>query len=59
MQLATECRKRALVLMEIATSAPEFKDQLFVVAQLWLTLAALEDKINASVDQAYKLNLFH
>jgi hypothetical protein len=47
MQLASECRKRALVLMEIAKETPKFKDQLLAVSQLWLTLADLEDKINA------------
>lgn len=59
MQFATECRERALVLMEIAKETPEFKDRFLAVAQLWLTLAALEDQINVSVDQAHKLNLFH
>jgi len=50
---------RAIVLMEMAKEAPEFKGQLLAVAESWLTLAALEDQINASVDQAHKLNLFH
>jgi len=59
MQFATECRERALVLMEIAKETPEFKDRFLAVAQLWLTLAALEDQINVSVDQSHKLNLFH
>jgi hypothetical protein len=61
MQFATDCRRRALVLKEMAkeAEAPEFKGQLLAVAESWLTLAALEDQINASVDQAHKLNLFH
>ena len=59
MQFATECREHALVLTEMAKQAPEFRDRLLVVAQLWLTLATLEDQINASVDQVQKLNLFH
>ena len=59
MQFATDCRMRAIVLMEMAKEAPEFKGQLLAVAESWLTLAALEDQINASVDQAHKLNLFH
>ena len=59
MQFATECRERALVLTEMAKEAPEFKGRLLVVAQLWLTLATLEDQINISVDQSHELNLFH
>ena len=59
MQFATDCRMRAIVLMEMAKEAPEFKGQLLAVAESWLTLAVLEDQINASVDQAHKLNLFH
>jgi hypothetical protein len=59
MQFATDCRERALVLMDAAKQAPKFKDRLLAVSQLWLTLAALEDQINASVDQAHKLKLLH
>src|SRR5471032_1791042 len=58
MQFATECRGRALVLMEMAKEVPEFKDRLLFVAELWLELAALEDQINASADQFHKSNLF-
>jgi hypothetical protein len=49
------------MLMEMAkeAEAPEFKERLLAVAESWLTLAALEDQINASVDQAHKLNLLH
>ena len=59
MQFATECRGRALVLTEMAKQAPEFRDRLLVVAQLWLTLATLEDQINVGADHAHKLSLFH
>jgi hypothetical protein len=59
MPLARECRKRALVLIELAKEATEFKDQLFAISQMWLTLATLEDQINAGVDQDDKLNLLH
>jgi hypothetical protein len=59
MQFATECREHALVLTEIAKETSEFRVRLLAVSQLWLTLAELEDQINASVDQAHKLNLFH
>jgi len=47
--------------MEMAkeAEAPEFKGQLLAVAESWLTLATLEDQINASVDQVDKLNLLH
>jgi hypothetical protein len=59
MQFATEYRERASVLTEMAKQAPEFEDRLLVVAQLWLTLATLEDQINIGVDQVDKLNVFH
>ena len=59
MQFATECRGRALLLREMAKEVREFKDRLLFVAELWLTLAALEDQINAGVDQFSKSNLFH
>lgn len=59
MQFATECRERASVLTEMAEQAPEFKVRLLVVAQMWLTLATLEDQINVSVDQVGKLHLLH
>ena len=59
MQLASDCRKRALVLMEMAKEVPEFQAQLLGVADLWLTLAALEDRINAGVDRFHKSNSFH
>jgi len=38
------CRQHALVLLEIAKEAPEFKDRATALAQMWLTLAALEDQ---------------
>jgi hypothetical protein len=59
MQFATECRGRALVLMEMAEEVPEFKDRLLFVAELWLTLAAQEDQINTGADQFHKSNSFH
>jgi hypothetical protein len=59
MQFATECRERASVLTEMAKETPEFKDRFLAVAQLWLTLATLEDQINTGVDQSLKLNLLH
>ena len=59
MQFAADCRKHALVLMEIAKESPKFSARLLGVAQLWLTLATLEDQINTSVDQADKFNLLH
>lgn len=59
MQFATECRERASVLTQMAKQTPEFRDRLLVVAQLWLTLATLEDQINVGVDHAHTLSLFH
>jgi hypothetical protein len=50
MQLADNCRTRALVLMEIAKETPEFKNRLFAVAQMWLCLAALVDQSNISAE---------
>ena len=44
------------MLAEMAKEAPEFKAQLLAFAELWLTLAALEDQINANVDRFHKLN---
>ena len=59
MQFASECRDRALILIEIAKEAPEFEDRLLALAQSWLTLAALEDLINGGVGQADKSHSFH
>jgi hypothetical protein len=56
MQLADNCRTRALVLMEIAKEAPELKNQLFAVAQMWLCLSALIENNNISSEQADKSN---
>ena len=59
MQLASNCRTRALVLMEIAKETPEFKNQLLVVAKMWLWLADLIDKCNTGVEEGDKSNSFH
>ena len=44
MRLSDDCRQHALVLLEIAHEAPEFRDRAVALAQMWLTLAVLEDQ---------------
>jgi len=41
----TDCRAHALILLEIAerSDLPEHKMQAVAVAQMWLTIAVLED----------------
>jgi hypothetical protein len=40
------------VLLEIGKESPAFKDQMLALAQMWLTLAVLEDQIIIWADQA-------
>jgi hypothetical protein len=49
MDLADECRRRALILMEISTEIPDFEAQLLFVAEQWLTVAAIEEMLQGRV----------
>jgi hypothetical protein len=49
MDLADECRRRALILMEISTEIPDFEAQLLFVAEQWLTVAAIEEMLHGRV----------
>jgi hypothetical protein len=43
---ADECRRRALVFMQIAREAPDFAAQALFVAEQWLTLGGLEEIVH-------------
>lgn len=43
MNIADECRRRALILKEIAKEAPDFEARALFVAEQWMTLAAIEE----------------
>jgi hypothetical protein len=45
MRFADACRNHALLLLEIAKEAPEFKDRATDLADMWLTIADLEDQL--------------
>jgi hypothetical protein len=45
MQHSNDCRERALVCLAISSESTQFKDQTLAIAQMWLTLAAIEDMI--------------
>jgi hypothetical protein len=57
----TDCRTNALILLEIAQIAdlPEYKMQAFAVAQMWLTVAALEDARALRADDAKRETSLH
>jgi hypothetical protein len=52
MRLSDHCWQHALVLLEIADEAPEFKDRAVALAQMWLTLAVLEDQTTVLAHRA-------
>jgi hypothetical protein len=45
MQFAKDARECALVLLEVGEEAPEHKDRAFVAAQMWLSLALIEEQL--------------
>jgi hypothetical protein len=44
MQFPDDCRSHALVLIEIATESPKFKEQALALAESWLTLANIHNR---------------
>jgi hypothetical protein len=51
MQFANDVWERALVLLEVGEEAPEHKGRAFVAAQMWLSLAAIEEQLAAWANQ--------
>ena len=49
MKLADDCRRRALILMQIASEAPDFEAHALFVAEQWLALAAIEEIVHGRV----------
>jgi hypothetical protein len=46
MNFADECRRRALIVMEIGRRAPDLEARALFVAEQWLTLAAIEEIVH-------------
>jgi hypothetical protein len=52
MRFTGDCRSRALLLLEIAETSPEFKECCVAVAELWLTLADLASQFGERESRA-------
>ena len=50
MQISRECRRRAVILTELAKDAPELENQLLYVAQEWLIVAMLAEQLDSGAD---------
>jgi hypothetical protein len=59
MRIADECRRRALVLRELAKESPQLYDQCAAVADARLTLAAIDDEFNPVVGHVRRSSAFH
>jgi hypothetical protein len=57
MQHANDCRERALVYLAISSESTQFKGHALAIAQMWLTLAAVEDMIELWDNQAERCAL--
>jgi hypothetical protein len=44
MQIATKCRERASVLLQISKESEQFKERAAYLAHEWLTLASLRER---------------
>jgi hypothetical protein len=51
MQCARDARAHALVLLDVGEEGSEYKRRAFAVAEIWLTLAILEDALTLWMDQ--------
>jgi hypothetical protein len=51
MQGAREARECALVLLKVGKEAPEHKSRAFVAAQMWLSLAMIEEQLAVWANQ--------
>ena len=59
MRFSTNCRQHALVLLELANEAPELKDRAVALAQMWLSLALLEDQLTFGMDERERRSSTH
>ena len=56
MHFARDSRECALALLHISQESTKFKEQAAALAQMWLILAAIEDRLGVSVDQSIPTN---
>lgn len=59
MDFADECRRRALIFMEIGRETPDFEPQALFIAEQWLILAAIEEMANGRVTMPSESQSFH
>jgi hypothetical protein len=59
MQSARDARAHALVLLEVGEEDSEHKRRALAVAEIWVTLAILEDALTLWMDQVKRETTIH